>query len=251
MLSQNEIDFFRTNGWLKVQPFDAAYVEEIVHMVNEVQAVEEDASWLNHFEMTDHGPKICRTENFVPFHKGLRDLLTTGVLPEMVGDLLGEPVFLYKEKVNYKLAGGAGFRPHQDAPAYPFIQKSISVMIAVDPSTVENGCLEVCDAAHQEVLPMDDRGCIVDRWTRERDWHSVEMEPGDVLIFDALTPHRSGPNNSSKDRRALFPTYNAQCEGDLRTSYYEEKMRIFNESEHNVDSVRISLINDFEGRPVK
>jgi NADPH:quinone reductase-like Zn-dependent oxidoreductase len=31
----------------------------------------------------------------------------------------------------------------------------------------------------------------------------------------------------------------------------EEKMRIFNESEHGVDSVRISLINDFEGRPVK
>jgi hypothetical protein len=251
MLSQNEIDFFRTNGWLKVQPFDAAYVEEIVKMVDDVQAVEEDAAWLNHYEMTDHGPKICRTENFVPFHEGLRHLLTDGALPEMVGDLLGEPVFLYKEKVNYKLAGGAGFRPHQDAPAYPFIKKSISVMIAVDPSTVENGCLEVCDATHQEVLPMDDRGCIVENWTMTHEWHSVEMQPGDVLIFDALTPHRSGPNNSPKDRRALFPTYNAQSEGDLRTSYYEEKMRIFNESEHGVDSVRISLINDFEGRPVK
>ena len=76
------------------------------------------------------------------------------------------------------------------------------------------------------------------------------MAPGDVLIFDALTPHRSGSNNSAHDRRALFPTYNAQSEGDLRTAYYEEKMRVFNESSHGVNSVRLSLINDFEGKPV-
>lgn len=250
MLSQNEIDFFAVNGWLKVRPFDARTVESLPAMIEELQSGGQDVQWLNHFEMTDDGPKLCRTENFIPFHQGLRELLTEGALPEIVADLLGEPVFLYKEKINYKLAGGAGFRPHQDAPAYPFIKKSISVMIAVDASTEENGCLEVCDASHQEILPMDERGCIVEQWTAAHAWHSVEMEPGEVLIFDALTPHRSGPNTSSRDRRALFPTYNAQSEGDLRTAYYEEKMRIFNESSHNVDSVRLSLINDFEGRPV-
>lgn len=250
MLTNADIEFFRLNGWLKIHPFNESEVADLIAMVDELQSVEEDIQWLNHYEMTDDGPKICRTENFVPFHQGLRDLLTTGVLPEAVGDVLGEPVFLYKEKINYKLSGGAGFRPHQDAPAYPFIKKSISVMIAIDPSTPENGCLEVCDAQHQEILPMDDRGCIVEQWTATHKWHTVEMKPGDVLLFDALTPHRSGSNNSSLDRRALFPTYNAQSEGDLRTAYYEEKMRIFNESAHGVDSVRISLINDFEGKPV-
>ncbi len=250
MLSQSDIDHFQLKGWLKVRPFDDETVKNLGTMIEELQSTSEDVPWLNHYEMTDHGPKICRTENFIPFHAGLRHLLTEGTLPEMVGDLLGEPVYLYKEKVNYKLTGGAGFRPHQDAPAYPFIKKSISVMIAVDASTEENGCLEVCDAAHQEILPMDDRGCIVEQWTLQHKWHSVEMAPGDVLIFDALTPHRSGSNNSAYDRRALFPTYNAQSEGDLRTAYYEEKMRVFNESSHGVNSVRLSLINDFEGKPV-
>lgn len=250
MLSNSDIEFFKLNGWLKVRPFDKDIIENLPSMIDELQSDEHEVKWLNHFEMTDHGPKLCRTENFIPFHQGLRELLTEGPLPDIVGQLLGEPVFLYKEKINYKLSGGAGFRPHQDAPAYPFIKKSISVMIAIDASTEENGCLQVCDAHHQEILPMDERGCIVEQWTSSHEWHSVEMNPGDVLIFDALTPHRSGSNNSSHDRRALFPTYNAQSEGDLRTAYYEEKMRIFNESAHNVDSVRLSLINDFEGRPV-
>ena len=98
---------------------------------------------------------------------------------------------------------------------------------------------------------MDERGCIVETWTSTHDWHTVEMEAGEVLVFDALTPHRSGTNNSQRDRRALFPTYNARSEGDLRNAYYEEKMRVFNGSTHDGDTVRISLIDDFEGRPVK
>jgi ectoine hydroxylase-related dioxygenase (phytanoyl-CoA dioxygenase family) len=251
MLTEKDLEHFRVNGWLLIHPFTDEQVTSLGHMIDEVQAFKEDGDWLHHYEMTDSGPKLCRTENFIPFHDGLRELLTIGVLPEMVGELLGEPVFLYKEKINYKLVGGAGFRPHQDAPAYPFIKKSISVMIAIDESNADNGCLEVCDAMHQELLPTDDGGCIVQQWTNTHDWHQVEMRAGDVLIFDALTPHRSGPNKSQKDRRAIFPTYNAQSEGDLRQTYYEEKLRVFNESTHTGENVRISLINDFEGKPVK
>ena len=30
--------------------------------------------------MTDAGPRLCRSENLIPFHPGLRALLTTGAL---------------------------------------------------------------------------------------------------------------------------------------------------------------------------
>ena len=250
MITQDDAVQFRKNGWLKLDPFPIGFGRTLAAMVDEIQQRTSDSPWLNHYEMTDDGPKLCRTENFVPYHAGLKEFLTTGILVEIVEALMGESVHLYKEKINYKLIGGAGFRPHQDAPAYPFIKKSLSVMVAVDESTVENGCLEVCDGQHHEVLPMDERGCIDGAWTANHSWHHVEMRPGEVLFFDALTPHRSGPNTSGHDRRALFPTYNAQSEGYLRDAYYEEKMRIFNASEHTGENVRISLIDDFEGKPV-
>ncbi len=69
--------------------------------------------------MTDDGPKLCRSENLIPFHDGLRAFLTAGPMLETATALLGEPAVLYKEKINYKLPGGAGYAPHQDAPAYP------------------------------------------------------------------------------------------------------------------------------------
>lgn len=249
-LSEEQVAAYLANGWLVISPFTAGEISRIASMVDEVQSWDDTGSWMHHREMTDQGPRLCRTENFVPFHTGLRALLTEGVLPGAAGELLGEAVCLYKEKINYKLAGGAGFRPHQDAPAYPFIRRSISVMVAVDQSTVENGCLEVVDAMHAGIIPADDGGCITSDWTDAHSWHPVPMGAGDVLFFDALTPHRSGPNLSEADRRALFPTYNARSEGDLREAYYEEKTRVFTDTEHRGGNVRISLINDFEGRPV-
>jgi len=250
VLTSSQVEFFHQNGWLKTSPYSESQISDIQGWVGEVQAWDNDGDWIHHRELTDFGPKLCRTENFVPFHRHLRELLTEGYVPEAVGDLMGEAACLYKEKINYKLAGGAGFRPHQDAPAYPFIQNSISCMIAIDPSNVENGCLEVVSGQHHQLLDMDERGCIVDSWVKYHAWQVVEMEPGDVLMFHAYTPHRSGANTSGGDRRAMYPTYNALSEGNLRDSYYAEKLRIFRDTEHSIDSVRISLINDFEGRSV-
>jgi len=245
-----QIDSYRRNGWLLCRPFVGGEIRDIQRWVDEVQQWPENGDWLHYREMTDSGPKLCRTENFVPFHASLREILTTGAILTIVSALMGEQAVLYKEKINYKLMGGAGFLPHQDAPAYPFIETSISCMIAVDQSTTSNGCLEVVDGQHHVLLPMNERGCIVNEWVEAHEWHPVEMEAGDVLFFHSHTPHRSGTNNSQRDRRAIYPTFNAASEGDLRSDYYEEKLRIFRDTEHQSGNVRISLINDFEGRPV-
>ena len=252
-INKEQVDFFNVNGWLLTAPFSADETRQIVAWVDEVQRWPEDesnTSWLQHFELTDDGPKICRSENFVPYHAGLRELLTKSVLPEIAGLLLGEASVLYKEKINYKLPGGAGYSPHQDAPAYPFVNNHVSCMIAVDDSLLDNGCLEVVSARHQELLAMDDRGCIREDLVSGFKWQPVEVRAGEVLWFHSLAPHRSGPNNSLNPRRAIYPTYNSLSQGDLRDAYYAEKLKQFQESANVSGRARVSLIGDFEGRPV-
>lgn len=244
------VEQFNLNGWTTCAPFSSSEVSQLQEAVAEVQNWPDTGDWLHYREMTDHGPKLCRTENFVPFHPVLKSFLAGPTIVSIVSDLMGEQASLYKEKINYKLSGGAGFAPHQDAPAYPFIETSISCMIAIDASTIENGCLEVVDGQHHAIIEMDDQGCINKEWVSQHQWHSVEMNPGDVLFFHSHTPHRSGPNLSASDRRAIYPTFNALAEGDLRQAYYEEKLRIFRETKSSGTSVRLSLINDFQGRPV-
>lgn len=167
----------------------------------------------------------------------------------MAGLLLGEEARLYKEKINYKLAGGAGYAPHQDAPAYPFIDAHVSCMIAVDDADAENGCLEVVGGCFDRVLSMNEVGCIDDSVVATLEWTSAPVRSGQTLWFHSRTPHRSGPNRTDRDRRALYPTYNALSEGDLRDEYYRTKLALM--AERSVGkNVQVSLIGDFQGRPV-
>ncbi len=241
---------FVEHGWVRgsgVVPAD-----ELRAWVDEVAAWPDGGGgWLHHRELTDAGPQLCRTEGFVPFHDGLRTLLTTGPMLEAASALLGEPAVLYKEKINYKLPGGAGYAPHQDAPAYRVVQTHVSCLVAVDDALVGNGCLEVVSGCHQELLPTDDAGCIRGDVAASLTWAPVEVRAGDVLWFHSRTPHRSGPNLGPTPRRALYPTYNALAEGDLRAAYYEQKRAELAAAGDDGERVPVSLIGDFQGRPVR
>src|SRR6478672_2439435 len=161
MLSTDQVQHFATQGWVLTRVLDEDAASNLVSWVDEVATWPDDGEgWLHYREMTADGPKLCRTENFVPFHEGLRSLLTGGPMVATASALLGEPAVLYKEKINYKLPGGAGYAPHQDAPAYRFVTTHVSCMVAVDDATAENGCLEVVSDLHHDLLPVDADGCI-------------------------------------------------------------------------------------------
>lgn len=196
--SAEQVDHFRAHGWLLTRTLDEGGVAELQGWIDEVAGWPDDGDgWMHHRELTDDGPKLCRSENLIPFHAGLRDLLTSGSLLATASALLGEEAVLYKEKVNYKLVGGAGYAPHQDAPAYPFIDAHVSCMVAVDDATVDNGCLEVVEDRHHEILPTDDGGCVHPDLVAELPWRAVEVPAGWTLWFHSRTPHRSGPNRSA------------------------------------------------------
>src|SRR6201995_957853 len=66
------------------------------------------------YEQPELGRQLCRVQDFVPSHEGLANFLRGPSLGHVLELLLGEPATLFKEKINFKLPRGAGFKPHQD-----------------------------------------------------------------------------------------------------------------------------------------
>ena len=77
-----------------------------------------DGPGLHHFELTERGPALARSEDFDSHHPKLSSFIRWGAPNDLVEVVMGEPAILFKEKINYKQPGGAGFAPHQDASAY-------------------------------------------------------------------------------------------------------------------------------------
>lgn len=245
---EDAVSQFELRGWVVLDVLPRSTRALLATWAEEVANLPEASGVLQHHEQTDVGPQLCRSEHFVDVHPPLRDLLTSGPMLDLASALLGEPAVLYKEKINHKLPGGAGYSAHQDAPAYPMISTHVSAMVAIDDADDANGGLEVVSGSFDRLLPMDRRGCVDRSVELELEWEPVSVPAGATLWFHSRTPHRSGPNRSARPRRALYPTYNAAREGDRRSEYYAAKAAAFAATATG-DRARVSLIGDFEGRP--
>lgn len=250
-LDNQQLDRFQADGYLVCPDLlHAADHAAIADMVEEIAAWPmTDDRWQHYRERTAGGPVLTRTENFLPYHDGLRDVLTIGTLIEAVSQLFGETAVVFKEKINYKLPGGAGFAPHQDAKAYAYGTSHITCLVAVDDNTIENGCLWFSPGMHQDgLLPTDDTGCLPTEAAEKMEWIAATMPTGGVTFFSSFVPHKSLPNHSQHSRRSLYVTYSRAGEGDLRSAYYAERQRAM--SQHagaESDPPRISTIGHFQG----
>mmetsp|Transcript_35653 Transcript_35653/g.65352 ORF Transcript_35653/g.65352 Transcript_35653/m.65352 type:complete len:487 (-) Transcript_35653:265-1725(-) len=253
-VSDAQKEFWRTNGYLVLRNLaDFGTPRHLSTWAEEISNwPKSDDKWLLHWEVdeTAAGGKIfCRAENFVDYHEGMKEL-ANDFLVDVVSQVAGESTLLFKEKINYKLPNGSGFAAHQDTPAYLHIggDRHISAMVAIDKASLENGALEVASGEWgPDDVPLTDKGVVTPEAEAKMNFQPIICEPGDVVLFDGWTPHRSARNSSSKARRALFLTYSMARSGDMRQEYYAAKRagaRGFDASK------TISFQEDFQGTVV-
>jgi hypothetical protein len=251
ILSERRLAEWAGSGVLVLRgALDVAGVRRLDEAVCEVARwAETGGPGLHHYELTDAGPVLARSEDFTPHQPVLAEFLRSPAVFGVLAELFGEPPVLFKEKVNYKLAGGAGFAPHQDATAYRFGAFHISLMVALDPATEASGCLWFASGRQAEVLP-NQSGRIDVAWVDAAHWYPVAVEPGDLVFFDSYAPHYSDTNRTAASRRALYVTYNAASAGDLRDRYYVDKRAALATVVDEADTgrVRMSINDDFLGR---
>jgi len=172
---------------------------------------------------------ISRIENFYPYHAGFRALFDGDKLRGRVGQLLGEPAVLFKDKINFKMPGGDGFKPHQDQQAgwSTYASLFVTALVSIDEATVENGCLELAARHHHRGLIGQEWAPLTEHEMAGMSFVAYPSRPGDVAFFDSYVPHRSGPNLTARARRVLYVTYNRCSEGDHRLRYYADKRKSY------------------------
>lgn len=231
VLSEAQVEQFHRDGYLVVRGLYApAEIREIASWTEDIaNGPEEPGKIMMYFETSSrNGARIlCRVENFVPYHEGFRRLITERRLQQAVSELLGEPAVLFKDKINFKLPGGDGFRAHQDVQAGwdDFADLHITAMVAIDETSEANGSLEMIPGLHRRGLLGRKWAPLTDEETDNAAYLPVHCQPGDAVFFDSFAPHRSAPNRTDQARRVLYITYNRASAGDSRERYYAEKRR--------------------------
>jgi ectoine hydroxylase-related dioxygenase (phytanoyl-CoA dioxygenase family) len=229
--TQQECARMARDGYLVVRDFFGAdQTRDILRWTHELETAPEMPSqhWVYHEDsLTEPGRRLIqRIENFCPFHTGFDDLIRHGALSRWTAALMGGEVVLFKEKINFKMAGGPGFKAHQDQQAgwTRYAPLFVTALVTIDPATIENGCLEIVPGRHREGLigqewnPLDETSLSL---------QPVPTAPGDAIFFDSFVPHASKPNFTSVPRRLLYLTYNLASAGDHRAQYYAEKHASF------------------------
>ncbi|KAK1234635.1 hypothetical protein PQX77_002160 [Marasmius sp. AFHP31] len=231
IISPEQKAFFEEKGYLVLPAISDDLSKNIVKWTYEVKSLPHRSNaWMHYDEVDSNGERILsRTENFVDYHQGFNDLfrgkMVLGILKQLNS---GEDMVLFKEKINYKAPWAGGYRAHLDSTSYTHVSKvkHLSFLMAVEPATLENGCLEVVAGSHNppEPIPIGKDQCISNEWCAKQTWTPVPLETGQLLIFGSYLAHRSADNKSPNGRAAIYVTYNALSEGgDRHEAYYENR----------------------------
>jgi hypothetical protein len=233
-LSDAQRESYRHKGFAIVPgAFDADEMATVTAWIEEIEAwPEAPGKYMKYFEdsLREPGRRVLnRIENFVPYHPGLASLLSSSPLQACVEQALGEPAVLFKEKVNFKLPGGGGFEPHQDIQAGwdKYAALCVTVMVTIDETTIENGCLELAHWPHRRQLIGDLWRPLQPEQMGDIEFVPYPTKPGDVMLFDSFLPHQSAPNPTDSPRRVLYVTYNRAADGDHRERYFADKRRSY------------------------
>ena len=137
----------------------------------------------------------------------------------------GYEAVLFKDKLIFKPPDSHGNGLHQDYNWWQgFPHSLLTVSVALDASTKENGCTELWTGHHQGFLHEPgslDKTQIDSKRLANEEHVYVDLAPGDMAIFTCFTPHAAASNTSNSARRMLFLSYNDSRDGEHYTAHYE------------------------------
>jgi ectoine hydroxylase-related dioxygenase (phytanoyl-CoA dioxygenase family) len=219
-LAEDQVEAYRAEGYLVVPDVLSAQTMTSLRAATEAMVAKAAAGGRSDsvfdFGAGSDGPELRRIkapERHDPAYAAV--LVDDGIL-EAVASLLGPAIRFWASKLNIKQAhGGQAVEWHQDWAFGPATNDDqLTVGIALDDATIENGCLLVIPGSH--------RGPLLDHWRDGRFVGAVtdpsfaatgavplEVAAGGITLHHTRTIHGSAPNRSAGPRRLLLYSYAA------------------------------------------
>lgn len=220
MLSSQEVEFYRENGYLGVENVLSREELEVMRGVID-EFVEQSRSVTQSDSVydlepghTSENPRLRRLKEPIKQHEVFTQTLHHKKILEIVSQLIGPDLRCNGDKLNMKLAEfGSPVEWHQDWAFYPHTNDDLlAVGIAIDEMTEENGCLLVVPGSHKgRIYDHHQDGYFAGAVT-EDDFNDADAVPvlvgeSGISIHHVRTLHGSLPNTSTNPRRLLLYQY--------------------------------------------
>lgn len=195
----------------------------------------------------DKKGSLRRIERIYDKGKGL-ELVHKNVL-NLLKEVFQFDFAIFKDKFNAKPPGGEGFFAHYDGIFkfknennktkngwYEYSNLFVNVLIALDPCNNENGTIELSNAQQggfdKLFLNTKKNGTpdLLPEIEAKLKFKIINLNAGDVVIFNNTCPHRSKKNKSNFDRKTLYYTYTPLKYGSMYEKYFNDKVKSKNKS---------------------
>ncbi len=219
LLSREDVEFFKTHGYLVLENLftadDLSPVNQVIsEWVEHGKALEESDEVIDLEDThTPEKPRIRRIKRPYQNHQVFRDFVRRPDYMGVISSLIGPNIRLHTSKLNLKLGGfGAPVQWHQDWAFYPHTNDDVLVSgVILDDMVEDNGPLLVIPGSQKgPVFDHHHDGCFIGAFDTEASGldfsKAVKLTAptGSLVVFHSRIVHGSELNRSELPRRVLY-----------------------------------------------
>jgi len=210
-LRAEQVKQYDERGFLVLEDaFDAATMERVIAEIDPVEAQME--AFLRTRPdgrlFIARAGEITFTTHLVLRSAFLREFVSGPLFQDLCHDLIGPDVRLYWDQSVYKKPGTAAPFPWHQDNGYTYVepQQYLTCWVSLTDASEENGCPWVVPGLHREgtlAHRISDLGFVC---LEDPDEVAVPapVRAGGIVIFSSLTPHATGPNQTSDIRKSYI-----------------------------------------------
>ena len=227
-IDKNQVDFFQENGFIIIEdflsPYELAHWRTIVMYAvskrngrkmpdKEVKTGEEDG--INE-DAAYFGKVFDQLLNLWQTDEDVKELMTDERIGKMAAELAGvDSIRIWHDQALFKRPWANPTSWHLDTPFWSFSdRRALSIWVALDDATLENGCLYFIPGSHHETS-FENKGIgknmdnIFEFYPQFLKVRSVAapMTAGSCSFHNGLTIHGANANMTSGYRRAMTCAY--------------------------------------------